>query len=183
MNVKGGYDCFLSGDEDALGELVIKYNKKLVLYLTGMLKSVSLAEDAAADAFVEILVKKPRLKTESEFCAYLYRSARNNAIDELRRRKRINESCIEEKDYASDKQSLENTVLSNERERQLYKALSLIKDEYREALSLVYLWDMSYEAAGKIMKKSAKQINNLVYRGKQALKVILEKEGCGYEVG
>ena len=40
---------------------------------------------------------------------------------------------------------------------------------------------LSYEDAARIMKKSRKQIDNLVYRGKIALRKILEKEGFVYE--
>jgi DNA-directed RNA polymerase specialized sigma24 family protein len=36
---------------------------------------------------------------------------------------------------------------------------------------------MSYSEAAVVMKKNEKQLANLIYRGKQALKTIFEKEG------
>ena len=180
MNGEGCYSRFLKGDNVALGQLVEQHNKSLVFYLTGILKSVSLAEDAAADAFVDIFVKKPRLKTEEAFCAYLYRTARNKALDELRRQKRRGEMPIDETDLA-DRTALEDSVLKKERDASLHNAIKKLSPDYSEALHLVYFENMSYETAGKVMKKSLKQVTNLVYRGKEALKKILEKEGGFYE--
>ncbi|MBE6678651.1 MAG: RNA polymerase sigma factor [Ruminococcaceae bacterium] len=180
MNGESSYSRFLKGDNDALAQIVEKHNKSLVFYLAGILKSVSLAEDAAADAFVEIFVKKPRLKTEEAFCAYLYRTARNKAIDELRRQRRRDEQPIEETELA-DSRMLEDEVLKKERDKSLHNAIAKLNPDYREALHLVYFENMSYDSAGKVMGKSLKQVTNLVYRGKEALKKILEKEGGLYE--
>ena len=44
------------------------------------------------------------------------------------------------------------------------------------------LEDLSYAEAAEVMKKNEKQISNMVYRGKQSLRALLEKEGdhrCG----
>ena len=46
---------------------------------------------------------------------------------------------------------------------------------------LVYFEDMSYKEAAQVMGKSEQQMTNLVYRGKQSLKTILEREGFVYE--
>jgi len=40
---------------------------------------------------------------------------------------------------------------------------------------------MSYEEASTVMRKSLKQVKNLIYRAKQALRMALEKEGFVYE--
>lgn len=180
MNGESSYGRFLEGDDGALAQIVEKYNKSLVFYLAGILKSVSLAEDAAADAFVDIFVKKPRLKTEEAFCAYLYRTARNKAIDELRRQRRRSEQPLDDIDLA-DSRILENEVLKKERDASLHNAIKKLNSDYREALHLVYFENMSYKDAGKIMGKNLKQITNLVYRGKEALRKVLEKEGGIYE--
>ena len=52
-----------------------------------------------------------------------------------------------------------------------------LKADYREALYLVYFEGMSHAEASYLMGKSEKQIADLVYRGKKALKKKLEKEG------
>ena len=79
-----------------------------------------------------------------------------------------------------DKTLAETKVFRNERDRQLYAALDKLKPEYREAVYLIYLEEMSYRNAAAVMSKSEHQIKNLVYRGKQSLKAILEQEGFEY---
>ena len=74
----------------------------------------------------------------------------------------------------------ETPFFENERRHQLYDALAKLKPEYREALYLVYFEDMSYHMAAQVMNKNERQITNLIYRGKQSLKAILEKEGFQY---
>ena len=58
--------------------------------------------------------------------------------------------------------------------------LEQLKAEYREALYLVYFESMSYREAASVMRKTEQQITSLVYRGKQNLKTILEREGFVY---
>ncbi len=179
MNGESSYRRFIKGDNAALAELVEKYNKSLVFYLGGILGSVSVAEDAAADAFVSILVKKPRLKDDSAFRAYLFRTGRNRALDILRAQNRHGEIALEGTD-AVDKATLEDIILKDERNRVLHAAIGGLKAEYREVLILLYFNDMSYKEAGVAMSKSEKQITNLAYRAKAALKAALEEKGYKY---
>ena len=74
----------------------------------------------------------------------------------------------------------ETPLYGMERKRQLYQAMEKLKDDYREALYLVYFEDMSYRQAASVMGKSESQVTKLVYRGKQSLKTILEEEGFEY---
>ena len=84
-------------------------------------------------------------------------------------------------DFEPQSSALADTeLMRSERDRQLYAALKKLKAEYREALYLVYLEGMSYRDAAAVMAKSEPQVTNLVYRGKQSLKTILEQEGFIY---
>ena len=48
---------------------------------------------------------------------------------------------------------------------------------YREVLYLTYFEDMSYAQAAEVTGKTVKQITNMVYRGKESLRRLLEREG------
>ena len=61
------------------------------------------------------------------------------------------------------------------------RALKKLNSEYRQILWLVYFEGLSNVDVAVIMKKNARQIKNLVYRAKSALKSELEKEGFEYE--
>ena len=77
--------------------------------------------------------------------------------------------------------SFEDELLKEERKNQCHEALNKLPEDYRTVLHLIYFENMSYEEAGKVMNKSVKQITNLAYRGRNAMKVILEQGGFIYE--
>jgi RNA polymerase sigma-70 factor (ECF subfamily) len=174
------YNRFLQGDNSGLEELVEMYNSGLILFINGFVNNLSVSEDLAADTFMEILVKRYRFKETFKFKTWLFKIGRNNAYDYLRKQSRtatIPLECIE----AVDSEMPEEILLKNEQNRQLYRAMSTLIPDYRRVLHLLYFEDMSYEQAGKVLRKSNKQIKNLAYRAKKSLKVTLEKEGFEYE--
>ncbi len=59
--------------------------------------------------------------------------------------------------------------------------MSRLAADYRNILWLIYFEGFSNREAGMILKKSDRQIKNLLYRAKQSLKTILEREGFHYE--
>ena len=46
---------------------------------------------------------------------------------------------------------------------------------------LIYFEDLKISEAAAVMKKNSRQMKNLVYRAKNALKTELDKEGFVYE--
>jgi len=181
MNGESSYRRFLEGDDSAIDLLVRQYNKSLVFFLNGILKNISAAEDAAADTFVQLLVKKPRLKEDSAFRAYLFRIGRNRALDILRKQRRQGETVLDDAREIEDTLSLEKQILINERDKALHAALGELKDEYRDVLHLLYFEEMDYKSAATAMNKNVKQITNLAYRARAALKTVLQEKGFEYE--
>ena len=55
-------------------------------------------------------------------------------------------------------------------------ALKQLPEQMQIAIHLVYFEELSYGDAGKVMGKSKKQVDNLLYRGKAMLRSILGKE-------
>ena len=72
---------------------------------------------------------------------------------------------------------IEEVVKTAERNRILHFCMEQLNPHYREALYLTYFENMSYFQAAEVMGKSEKQITNMVYRGKQSLRGLLEREG------
>ena len=59
--------------------------------------------------------------------------------------------------------------------------METLNPDYRQVLYLTYFEELSNSEAARVMKKSCRQIENLLYRAKQALRSKLEKEGFEYE--
>ena len=176
------YQRNIDGDNGGLEELVEMFNDSLVFYINGFVNNVFASEDIAADTFAELIIRKSRFKNDYMFKTWLYKIARNNAIDYLRKQSKWQLRPIEDfENDLSDNITLENSVLKSEQSKQLHSAMKNMHNEYRDVLHLIYFEDMSYDEASAILGKNYKQVKNLVYRAKQALKMALEKEGFVYE--
>ena len=72
---------------------------------------------------------------------------------------------------------LETLVQTDERNRILWRCMDELAPAYREALYLVYFEGMRHAEAAAVMRKTEKQIADLVYRGRASLRKTLEREG------
>ena len=100
----------------------------------------------------------------------------------MKKNSRIADLSVEDYDKdIVDASELENAIIKDDENRQLYSAMSKINPDYRTVLHLLYFENMSYDEAAVVLHKSRKQINNLAYRAKQSLKFEMEKGGFIYE--
>ena len=103
---------------------------------------------------------------------------RSRALDALRHRRVLTAAALEEAAELPDQQTeLEEAVLADERKRAVHAALARLPEEMREAVHLVYFEDMSYDEAARVMRKNRKQVDNLLYRAKRELRIILGEDG------
>ncbi len=169
------FDKFLGGDEEGLRTLMDRYGDGLTLYINGYLHDLHYAEDFMIEAFSRIVVKRPRFVVGG-FRPYLYKTARNLALRHIERNKRI--FSLEDLDFdPEDESRVDATVFSDDTARIVRDCLDELSADYREALYLVYIENMSYEQAATVMGKSRKQVDNLIVRGKAAMKPLLVGKG------
>lgn len=171
---------YLDGEAAAFDQIIKDYRENLIFFVMRYIKSSSIAEEIAQDAFVELLIHKERYNFSCSLKTYLFTIARNKAVNILRRQKFSTDEEIDP-ESTSDERSLEEKLISDERKEMLYKAMGKLSEDYRSALYLVYVEDLSYDDAGKVMGKNRKQIENLVFRAKAAARRELEKEGMSYD--
>lgn len=171
------YRRYLDGDEDALGELMERYGTKLTLYLDGYLCDLHEAEDLMIEVFAYLIAKRPAIR-DGGFRAYLYQSARHMALRLLHKKRARNcfslDALTEEPEA---RELVEETVQSAERARLLRTCMAELHEDYREALFLVYFEGLSHAETAAVMDKREKQVADLIYRGKIALRKRLEQEG------
>ena len=171
------YRQYLSGDETGLEELIRKYDNPLTLYINGYLHDIHEAEDLMIEAFAYLIAKRPAIR-DGGFRAYLYQSARHMALRLLRKKRAGNcfslDALTEEPEA---RELVEETVQSAERARLLRTCMAELHEDYREALFLVYFEGLSHAETAAVMGKREKQVADLIYRGKIALRKRLEQEG------
>lgn len=172
------YRRYLDGDEDALGALMERYGTKLTLYLDGYLCDLHEAEDLMIEAFAYLIAKRPAIR-DGGFRAYLYQSARHMALRLLHKKQGEKLLLPGRADGGTEARELvEEAVQSAERARLLRTCMAELHEDYREALFLVYFEGLSHaETRPAVMGKREKQVADLIYRGKIALRKRLEQEG------
>jgi len=176
------YRRFLDGDDKGLAEIVGNYKDGLILYLNGYVGNIFIAEELTEDTFFRLITRKPRYSGKSTFKSWLYAIGRNVAVDFIRHNSKLLHTPIEDmENYLSEEQSLEQSYIKEERKIIVHKALSELAPDYRTILWLVFFEGFSSKEAAIALKKSDRQIKNLLYRAKQSLKTKLEKEGFVYE--
>lgn len=172
------YARFLEGDEAAFEEIMNTYRASLMFFINRYVNNVDVAEDIAADVFAYIIFKPKKYNFKVTLKTYLYMIGRSRALDWLRKESKRAYIPLDElyHEPTDEEKSLEDSVISDEDKRRLHEAIKQLSDDYRVAIHLVYFEDLSYEEAARVMNKNKKQIENLVYRGKKALRSILEED-------
>lgn len=175
------YRRFLEGDESAFDDIMNELFDNLIFFVNRYVHDLHTAEDIAIDVFTDLIVHKKRYNFKVSLKTYLFMLGKSRALNYLRHNRvitfvEINEACEKE-----DGQDVESLFIQTETQRLVNQALKQLDDEMRAAVHLVYFEEMSYEEAGLILRKSRKQIDNLLYRAKLKLRVILGKEELCFE--
>lgn len=169
------YSRYREGESAAFDQVIEAYRENLIFFLLRYLLVMEDAEDAAEDAFVELLLHPWKQEKGASLKTYLFTLGRSRALNLLRRQKR-RAAFGEAEPPAGEGAELEDRLCRDETRRQLIERLNALAPDYREALYLLYFEDLSLEEAGRVMKKNKKQMENLSYRGKRALRESLGKE-------
>ncbi len=180
-NGASSYRRFLEGDKNALIDIIEDYRKGLVMFLSSITGDFCLAEEIAEETLLKLYVDKPKFSGKSSFRSWLYSIGRNTAIDHLRKASKFEKVPVDDFYDLADKEDIERNYIKNEEKKHLLRALEKLNDDYRQILYLIYFENFSNTETAKIMGKSERQIRNLLYRSKESLRNILEKEGFRYE--
>ncbi len=174
-NGASSYRRFLDGDETAFDLIVREYRLPLVFFADRYVGDIAAAEDIAIDVFMYLLAEPKKYNFKVSLKTYLFMLGRSRAIDYVRRRKKLTD--LDSLKETADRNRLEDEILADEIKRAVNEALKKLNDDMRIAIHLFYFEQLSYEEIAKVMKKSKKQVDNLLYRAKKELRTILGKEG------
>ena len=177
-NGASSYRRFLDGDESAFDEIMKELFRSLVFFIDRYVHDVHAAEDIAIDAFSDLVVHRHRYNFKVTLKTYLFMIGRSRALDYIKHRKAIDiVELSEAQNLPDDEKTLEEIVLADERKRAVNAAVAKLPEDMRVVIHLIYFEEMTYDEAAKVMKKNRKQVDNLLYRAKKELRIILGKDG------
>lgn len=82
-------------DQNAFEALVVKYRFSAITYVTKIIKDNYYAQDLTQNVFANIYFKRKQIGVPVSFKFYLYKALKNQAIDWIRKNRRIEEVDID----------------------------------------------------------------------------------------
>ena len=170
-----------SGDADAFGLLVRKYQDRIYSIILNYVNSVDEALDLSQETFVKAYSGISRFSGKSAFYTWLYRIAINTAIDHLRKRPAVRVDSLEDDRFreagfepAAGRLSDPQHVLSLEEEkRYLREAISSLSDKLRTALVLHDIEGLSQEEIADVLKCPVGTVKSRVSRARGEVRTML----------
>lgn len=177
-NGAGSYRRFLAGDESAFDDIIKDYRIPLTSFIFRYVRNAEAAEDIAIDVFTYLIIHPHRYNFKTGLKTYLFMLGRSRALDYLKHARKMEFTDISEHtELMSADPGPEEQLISGEKIRTVREAVDALPEKMRTAVFLVYFENMSYADAARIMKKSRKQIDNLLYRAKSELRSVLGEDG------
>lgn len=150
------------GDLDAFGELARHYEVPIWRFLVRLVGDRTLAEDLAQETFLRAFDRMDTFRFESRFSTWLYRIARNLAVDELRARDR-RRALPDRLSGAAD--APPGAELSTE----VTAALTSLSPKLRETIVLVEVAGLSCREAASVLDIAEGTVKSRCYHARRQL--------------
>ena len=168
----------LRGDRDRFGELIGRYQARLVNYLYRLLRNLDDAHDLAQEVFLKVYQALDRFDPQYRFSTWLFRVAQNAAIDQIRRRRLKLVSLHQEDDggeardwdLPSGDRGPYGELRNRERGDAIQEAIDGLPWEYRELILLRHMAELAYEEIARLKGMPLGTVKNKLFRGRQMLK-------------
>lgn len=159
-----------TGDASAFGELYERYRDAIYRFCLARTGTAHDAEDLTSDVFVKAMKSLDRYQDRGlPFAAFLYRIARNAAIDRSRTLKQplsFDGLLVE----PSSKQDVEHEATLAADRSILLAALAKLKPEHREVIALRFIEGYAALEVGQMLGKTEGAIRTLQHRALERLR-------------
>jgi len=172
-----------AGDLAAFEELVAHFERPVFALCFRLLGDAEEARDAAQETFLKIYRGLSGFRGEAGLKTWIYRIAINQAMNQKRwwRRRHRDETISLDITRGQSEATLgsmlpgrgsspEAEAISSEREHSIMRALGEIKEEYRIALMLREIEELSYEEIAETLSISIGTVKSRIARGREELR-------------
>lgn len=174
--------AILAGSESAFGELMDRYEGRIVRLLRRFTRDASEVEDLAQEVFVKVFRKLHTFQQDSGLYTWIYRIAVNTANDELSRSGRRRLRLVE--DEATLDASLRERrqgdgaaepLLDEEVREATREVLGDLPEKYRTILVLREYEDLAYHEIADVLGISMGTVESRLFRARQRFKDALAR--------
>lgn len=168
-----------SGDREAFGLLVGKYQRKLLRLVMRLVRDPAEAEDVAQEAFIKAYRALPNFRGDSAFYTWLYRIGVNTAKNWLmangRRMPVMSEIVddetegIEESVLLRDDETPDRVLMSRQIGETVNAAMEALPEDLRTAIGLREIEGLSYEEIAQVMDCPIGTVRSRIFRAREAI--------------
>ena len=158
---------------DIIDQLFSEYYNDALLYTVSLCRNRTIAEDIVSTAFFKALT----LSDDSirDFKPWLLTVCRNEFVSTCRRSSRFIGEEIPE-NLPDNREEVIESIIRKEEYRSLYRAIELLPDTQKEAVTLFYFSGLPVRSISEITGKSETNVKVLLCRAREKLRKILEEE-------
>lgn len=161
-------------DRSAQEELIACWEQRLFYYVRRLLDNEEDAWDALQETWLSVLKSVGSVREPATLPAWLYRIARNKAMDRLRKK------CAERELFVDDESVSElgaaDETIDLQNAQVVHEALDKLRVPHREVLTLFFLEDLSISEMADVLQASSGTVKSRLHHAKRALRAILEEE-------
>lgn len=173
--------AILDGEAALYTDLVERYRGRLINYLNRFLGNVHESEELSQEVFLRVYRALDRYNPKYRFSTWLFRVAKNAAIDLIRKRRlklvpmqRVGvDGQAQEREFESEERDPYRTLRNVERRQAIGAAIDGLKEEYRELIQLRHFAEMTYEEIAEFKGMPLGTVKNKLFRGRRMLKARL----------
>jgi RNA polymerase sigma-70 factor (ECF subfamily) len=171
-------DRVQAGEKNAFNLLVTRYQHKVMHLVSRYVRNSGDVADVTQDAFIKAYRALPNFRGESAFYTWLYRIAVNSAKNYLvaqGRRPPDSDIDVTDADHYEGSDGLkeqatpEATMLTDELERVLFRAMEKLPEDLRMAITLREMDGLSYEEIASVMDCPVGTVRSRIFRAREAI--------------
>jgi RNA polymerase sigma-70 factor (ECF subfamily) len=173
-----------SGNRAAYSQLMDEYFDKVYTRMLKMTGQPGDAEDLTMEAFNKAFSKLDQYTEDFAFSTWLYRIAKNNCIDHLRRNKKENENMVNQQqagfgiaahELANQLPSPEQLMIMEQETRMLREIVDTLHPKYKDIIKLHYFNGLSCDEIAQQLDLPEGTVKVRLFRARELLFNIISK--------
>ena len=171
----------LAGNLHAFDELVLRYQKAMLLVAQQIVHDPTEAEDIVQDAFILAFESLTQLENLNRFGSWLYSITRHRALRYMKKASRFqyhedidDELRVEANPDSTDPAKL---IVQQSVHEGVRKCIMSLPEEFQEVVKLYYWVDMPQKRIADFLSLPLTTVKWRLHKAKDMLKTLLEKRG------
>ena len=171
----------LSGEPDAFGEIVRRWERRIFALTYGMLGREEDARDATQETFLAAFRNLRGFRGEAKVSSWLHRIAVNQCITRQRRAKVRNEAALEDEEdkantFAAPLEGSPATITEGrQRTAAVRRALNGLPMELRQVVVMKEFEELTFREISEALALPLSTVKSRLYTGLKQLQMRLEK--------